>query len=223
MNIGVWHYNSFDIVVLLILLISSLLAFKRGLKRELASILSLLLAAFTTFIIYGSFGYAAQELISPIWLANTIFGIGTFSLTYAILFFTLRKTLNSLTGKDTGIIDNVLGAFFGLMRGFIIASLGVMLLTSQYRASQDAKSFRNFMKNNPETITEEIMKKMPKFMKEQLNATEVKLPNIYKNSTIYPLLNLISNKIQTLPFAKMRSYAEQLKKSKLEDLFKENK
>jgi membrane protein required for colicin V production len=223
MNIGVWHYNSFDIVVLLILLISSLLAFKRGLKRELASILSLLLAAFTTFIIYGSFGYAAQELISPIWLANTIVGIGTFSLTYAILFFTIRKTLNSLTGKDTGIIDNVLGAFFGLMRGFIIASLGVMLLTSQYRASQDAKSFRNFMKNNPETITEEIMKKMPKFMKEQLNATEFKLPNIYKNSTIYPLLNLISNKIQTLPFAKMRSYAEQVKKSKLDDLFKENK
>ena len=223
MNIGVWHYNSFDIVVLLILLISSLLAFKRGLKRELASILSLLIAAFTTFVIYGSFGYAVQELISSIWLANILIGIGTFSLTYGILFFILRKTLNLLTGKDAGIMDNVLGACFGLLRGFIIASLGVMLLTSQYRASQDAKNFRNFMNKNPETITEEIMKKMPKFMKEQLDATEIKLPNIYKNSTIYPLLNLISNKIQTLPFAKMRSYAEQVKKSKLDDLFKENK
>ena len=125
--------------------------------------------------------------------------------------------------KMLALLITFLGHVFGLIRGFIIASLGVMLLTSQYRASQDAKNFRNFMNNNPETITEEIMKKMPKFMKEQLDATEIKLPNIYKNSTIYPLLNLISNKIQTLPFAKMRSYAEQLKKSKLDDLFKENK
>ena len=31
------------------------------------------------------------------------------------------------------------------------------------------------MNNNPETITEEIMKKMPRFMREQLDATEIKL------------------------------------------------
>ena len=223
MNIGIWHYNSFDIVVLLILLISSLTALKRGLKHELASILSLLIAAFITFVIYGSFGYTVQEFISPTWLANTVIGIVTFSLTYAVLFFILRKILNSLGGKDVGIIDNVLGAVFGLIRGFIIASLGVMLLTSQYRASQDAKNFRDIMNNNPETITEEIIKKMPRFMREQLDAKEIKLPAIYKNSSIYPLLNLMSNKIQTLPFAKIRSYAEQLKESKVDDLFKENK
>ncbi|MEN9017327.1 MAG: CvpA family protein, partial [Hellea sp.] len=81
MNIGIWHYNSFDIVVLLILLISSLTALKRGLKHELASILSLLIAAFITFVIYGSFGYTVQEFISPTWLANTVIGIVTFSLT----------------------------------------------------------------------------------------------------------------------------------------------
>ena len=45
MSIGPWDFSGFDIVVLLILLISLLYAANRGLMRELTSIFALFIAA----------------------------------------------------------------------------------------------------------------------------------------------------------------------------------
>ena len=44
MSIGPWDFSGFDIVVLIILLISLLMAAQRGLAREVTSLLGLLLS-----------------------------------------------------------------------------------------------------------------------------------------------------------------------------------
>jgi len=53
-----------------------------------------------------------------------------------LMIFLLSGLVKSLKGKDVGLIDRLFGAGFGIMRGLLVAALGVMLLTSQYRTSQ---------------------------------------------------------------------------------------
>jgi len=216
MSIGPWDFSGFDIVVLLILLISLLYAANRGLMRELTSILALFIAASVALFIYGRYRFAAQDLISPSWLADGALGLGAFSLAYMLMVFLLSGVVKKLKGKEIGFIDRLLGAGFGVARGLVVASLGVMLLTSQYRASQDAQEFKEYISENQGDIPPEVLEKMPRSMKEQLEAPEAELPGILENSTFYPLLAKIGDGIRALPFARMRSYADRLKEGDLE-------
>jgi len=221
MSIGPWDFNGFDIVVLLILLISLLYAANRGLMRELTSILALFIAASVALFVYGQYRFAAQDLISPSWLADGALGLGAFSLAYMIMVFLLSGLVKKLKGKEIGFIDRLLGAGFGVARGLVVASLGVMLLTSQYRASQDAQEFKDYISDNQGDIPPEVLEKMPRSMKQQMEAPEAKLPAMLQDSTFYPLLAKIGDGIRALPFAKMRSYADRIKDGDIESIVEE--
>lgn len=216
MSIGPWDFSGFDIVVLLVLLISLLYAANRGLMRELTSILALFIAASIALFIYGRYRFAAQDFISPSWLADGALGLGAFSLAYMLMVFLLSGVVKKLKGKEIGFIDRLLGAGFGVARGLIVAALGVMLLTSQYRASQDAQEFKDYIAQNQNDIPPEVLEKMPRSMREQLDAPEAELPGLLQNSTFYPLLAKIGDGIRALPFTRMKSYAERLKEGDLE-------
>lgn len=223
MSIGPWDFSGFDIVVLIILLISLLMAAQRGLARELTSLLGLLISAAIALFVFGRFRFAAQDFISPSWLADGALGLGTFALAYMLAVFLLSGVVKSLKGKNVGLIDRLLGAGFGVMRGLLVAALGVMLLTSQYRASQDAQEFKEYMSENQGEIPPEILDKMPRSMREQMEAPPAELPKLLHNSTFYPLLAKIGDGIRALPFTKMRSYADRIKAGDIQSIVEEIK
>lgn len=223
MSIGPWDFSGFDIVVLIILLISLLMAAQRGLAREVTSLLGLLISAAIALFVFGRFRFAAQDFISPSWLADGALGLGTFALAYMLVVFLLSGVVKSLKGKDVGFIDRLLGAGFGVMRGLLVAALGVMLLTSQYRASQDAQEFKEYMSENQGEIPPEILDKMPRSMREQMEAPPAELPKLLHNSTFYPLLAKIGDGIRALPFTKMRSYADRIKAGDIQSIVEEIK
>lgn len=223
MSIGPWDFSGFDIVVLIILLISLLMAAQRGLARELTSLLGLLISAAIALFVFGRFRFAAQDFISPSWLADGALGLGTFALAYMLVVFLLSGVVKSLKGKDVGFIDRLLGAGFGVMRGLLVAALGVMLLTSQYRASQDAQEFKEYMSENQGEIPPEILDRMPRSMREQMEAPPAELPKLLHNSTFYPLLAKIGDGIRALPFTKMRSYADRIKAGDIQSIVEEIK
>jgi len=223
MSIGPWDFTGFDVVVLLVLLISLIMAAQRGLARELTSLLALLIAAAITLFVYGRFRFAAQDFISPSWLADGALGLGTFAFAYMLMVFLLSGVVKSLKGKKVGLIDRLFGAGFGVMRGLLVAALGVMLLTSQYRASQDAQDFKDYISQNQGEIPPEILEKMPRSMKEQMEAPAAELPKLLQNSTFYPLLAKIGDGIRALPFAKMRSYADRVKDGDIQSIIEEIK
>ena len=223
MSIGPWDFSGFDIVVLIILLISLLMAAQRGLAREVTSLLGLLISATIALFVFGRFRFAAQDFISPSWLADGALGLGTFALAYMLVVFLLSGVVKSLKGKDVGFIDRLLGAAFGVMRGLLVAALGVMLLTSQYRASQDAQEFKEYMSENQGEIPPEILDRMPRSMREQMEAPPAELPKLLHNSTFYPLLAKIGDGIRALPFTKMRSYADRIKAGDIQSIVEEIK
>lgn len=218
-SIGPFDFNGFDVVVLIILIISMLYAASRGFLREAVSLLSLLVAAIVTLFVWGQFRFDVQGFVQPTWLADGIlvFGVGAFS--YLIMVMLMSKVGKTITGEKTGIIDRLLGAGFGVARGLVIAALGVMVLTAQHRASEEAQEFKDYIESSD--IPPEVVAKMPKSMRDQMNAEPKPLPAMMEGSTFYPLLDRIGNAIRALPFAKMRSYADRIKDGEFEELIEE--
>lgn len=207
MSIGSLTFTGFDVVVLLICLVSLLMAASRGLARELVSVLALIIASVIGLLIFGRFRFAAQGFIQPSWLADGALGFGAFSLSFLLMTFLFSGVVKSLKGKDVGFIDRLLGAGFGVARGLLVASLFVMVTTASYRDAQEKKTFQ-------ENLTVEqraAFENAPPSIKEMLEPKDVELPFFLKDSTFYPLLNKIGDGIRLLPFARIKSLAERLK------------
>lgn len=199
MSIGPWDFTGFDIVVLLVLLISLLMAASRGLMRELTSIMALLIATVTALFIYGRFRFAAQDFISPSWLADGALGLGAFFLVYLLLVFALSGIVKQLKGKNVGFIDRLLGAGFGVVRGLIVASLGTLVISQLMGSTSDTPE-------GEDGRTADIQKLPPDFV---------------KDSTFYPVLGRIGNTIMSLPFAKIKDSATKLKDGDLDGAVEE--
>ena len=218
-TIGPFDFNGFDVGVLVILIISLLYAASRGFVREVISILSLLVAAMVTLFVWGQFRFQMQGMIQPTWLADAVLVVGVGAISYLIMVFFLSGFGKKLAGEKSGFIDRLLGAAFGIARGLVIASLLVMVLTAQHRASQEASEFREYIEAN--NIPPEVIEKMPKSMRDQMEAEPKPLPVMFEGSTFYPLLSRIGNAIRALPFAKMRSYADRIKDGEFAELAEE--
>ena len=211
MSIGPWIFNGFDVVVLLILLISLLMAASRGLMRELISIAALAVAGIAALFVFGRFRFAAQDFISPDWLADGALGLGTFFLVYLIMVFLFSGVTKSLRGKTVGFADRIAGAGFGVVRGLLLASLGVMALTASYHEGKAVQDFKRQMAESGQAISPEILENAPPSIREMFEKDEPELPDMFKNSTFYPILEKIGDTIRALPFARMRTMADQLK------------
>ncbi len=215
-TIGPWELNGFDVVVLIILIISMLYAASRGFLREVISIAALLVAAIVTLFVWGQFRFAAQDFISPPWLADGALLAGVFFIAYLIMVLIMSKIGKTIAGKETGFLDRILGAAFGIARGLIIAALGVMLLTAGNRASAEAQEYKKSLIQ--QGIYDEVLNKMPKSMRDQMESEPKPVPDMLANSTFYPLLNKIGAGLRALPFAKVKTYAERIKDGDIDGL-----
>jgi len=215
-SIGPWDFNGFDVVVLIILIISMLYAASRGFMREIISIAALLIAAIATLFAWGRFRFAAQDFISPAELADGALLVGVFFIVYLITVLFMSKIGKSIAGKEPGLLDRLLGAGFGIARGLIIAALGVLVLTSGRRAVAEAQDYKkNLIEQG---IYEQVLQNMPKSMRDQMEADPKPLPDMFANSTFYPLLASIGNGLKALPFTKAKTYAERIKDGDLQGI-----
>ena len=219
MSIGPWDFNFFDILVLVVLLISLLFAAQRGLVREVLSILALFVAAIVALIVVGRYQFAARDFVKPEWLADYGLGLGTFILAYLIMVLILSGFVRKLKGKDVGLIDRILGAGFGVARGLLIMALIAMAFTASYRSGLDAQETKRTLVEKG--IYEEMKGTYPKSFQQQMEASTPELKEIFANSTFYPLLAKIGDGIRALPFTKMQSYADRIKEGGFESIVEE--
>jgi len=124
MSIGQFTFNGFDVVVLLILLVSLLIAVQRGFVREIMSLLALFIAGVISLFIWGQFRYAAQDFISPSWLADVALGAGTFILVYMLFSFILEAPAKPLPDYLAGsTFYPLLNSIGNVIRGLPFAEM----------------------------------------------------------------------------------------------------
>ena len=113
-------FNPLDVAAIVVLLLSSLLAFARGFVREVLSIGAWVGAGLVTRY--------AVPVVQPL-VANSITIVAVFVVAL-LIFQTLCHTLSALVSDSAlSAIDRSLGFAFGMLRGAVLLSLAYMLMS----------------------------------------------------------------------------------------------
>ena len=109
-----------DIVLILVMLVSGLLAMVRGFMREVLSIAAWVLAAVATLYAYSKLlPFAKQYFNNDIVAAAAVVG-GVFLGTLLIVSILTVRLSDMVLDSRVGALDRTLGFLFGLGRGLVI-------------------------------------------------------------------------------------------------------
>src|ERR1700719_1725547 len=115
-----------DIVLIVVMLISGLLAMVRGFMREVLSITAWVIAAGATLYSYGKLlPLAKQYFNNDIVAAVAVVG-GVFLLTLLIVSVLTIRLSDMVLDSRVGALDRTLGFLFGLARGLVIVVVAFM-------------------------------------------------------------------------------------------------
>lgn len=124
------NLNMFDTTVFIIMALSCLIAFFRGLVREILSLIAWVGAAIVAMYYFAP----AMEKMKP-HFANEAMAAGATAIglyigalfCFSLVNWMLIKVIKQ--GGEAGMLDNMLGLGFGALRGAFIVSLGFFMLT----------------------------------------------------------------------------------------------
>ena len=118
-----------DIMLIVVMLVSGLLAMVRGFMREVLSILAWILAAGATLYAYSKLlPYAKQYFNNDIVAAVVVIG-GVFLLTLLIVSVVTVRLSDAVLDSRVGALDRTLGFLFGLARGLVIVVVAFMFFS----------------------------------------------------------------------------------------------
>ncbi len=109
-----------DILLLVVMLISGMLAMIRGFMREVLSIGAWIMAALVTLYSFPRVMPIAQSYISSKMVATGVAVGGVFLLTLLIVSIITVRISDMILDSRVGALDRTLGFLFGLGRGLII-------------------------------------------------------------------------------------------------------
>jgi len=109
-----------DVILLLVMLISGLLAMIRGFMREILSIAAWIIAALVTLYAYPRALPLAKDYVSSTMVATGISVAGIFLITLLVVSVITVRISDLVLDSRIGALDRSLGFLFGLGRGLII-------------------------------------------------------------------------------------------------------
>lgn len=122
--------NIFDVSVIAIVGLSTLIAFFRGFVKEVLSLGAWIGAAFITIYTFPHVAVLLKPYMQNEGIASGAAALGTYITAIIIL-----SIINSIIfkfikeGSEVGMLDNMLGLAFGMLRGAFIVSLGFLLIS----------------------------------------------------------------------------------------------
>jgi len=121
--------NNLDIVILIVVGISGLIALSRGLIKEVLSIIGWVLNGFAVVWLLPVFTPLAQQYIESGLLAGILSAIFILILFMIIWIFVTDAVIVKVRKSKLSSIDRMLGLFFGLMRAFLLIILVYILIS----------------------------------------------------------------------------------------------
>ena len=134
--------NALDIGIAVLVLISAVLAYVRGLVHEVLSVAGWIGAIFATFYGFPFLHPYARQLITIDIVADFGAGIVIFVLSLVILSLMTRRISKKVKESPLNAVDRSLGFLFGLARGALIVVVGYAGLGMVYPEDQQPKWVR---------------------------------------------------------------------------------
>lgn len=115
-----------DVILIVVMLISAILAMVRGLTREVLSIASWIGAAIATLVFFPRLQPWARAQLDPDWLADIMTAGGIFILTLIVVSFITLRLSDMILDSRIGALDRSFGFLFGLARGGLLVVIAYL-------------------------------------------------------------------------------------------------
>ena len=135
-----------DLILLLVMLVSGLLALIRGFMREILSIAAWGIAALATLYSYSRVLPTVKQYFASDTVATAVTVVGIFLLTLLVVSILTVRISDLILDSRVGALDRTLGFLFGLGRGLLIVVVAYLFFDwlvpdrSQPEWVRDAKS-----------------------------------------------------------------------------------
>lgn len=120
--------NNLDVIILIIVLISGLIALSRGLIREVLSIIGWILATIAVIVLLPAVHPLAQKYISGDFMSGAVASLTILVVFFVIWIFISSSIVGKIRSSKLSSMDRVLGLFFGIMRAFLLVILLYILI-----------------------------------------------------------------------------------------------
>lgn len=128
-----------DIIVLVVVLLSGVLAFARGMAKELLSLIGWIAAAVA--VLYGLpvFRPLARQVIAEPTVSDIVAGGLIFIVVLVLFALASGKISEKVKKSHFGALDRTLGLLFGVARGFVLLSLAYLLAIWAFKPDEQPK------------------------------------------------------------------------------------
>ena len=126
----------FDVIILVLILISALFAFFRGFSLELLSISVWIISFFGSYAYGNNLVNFFNKIVNNILISTAISYVLAFLIIFVIFSFLTRKFSVFIKDSYVGLIDKSLGFIFGILRGYVIVGLCFFLFDYFYNGKR---------------------------------------------------------------------------------------
>ncbi len=119
--------NNLDVVILIVVIISALIALSRGLIKEVLSIVGWVLSGFAVVWLLPVLTPIAKQYVESGLLAGIVSAICILIIFMVIWIFLTDSMIGKIRTSKLNGLDRLLGLFFGIMRAFLIIILVYIL------------------------------------------------------------------------------------------------
>ena len=210
----------FDIIILVLILISALFAFFRGFSLELLSISVWIISFFGSYAYGNNLVNFFNKIVNNILISTAISYVGAFLVIFVIFSFLTRKFSVFIKDSYVGLIDKSLGFIFGILRGYIIVGLCFFLFDYFYKGKRlkfidnskiipvikitnnEIFRFLKFDNKYSENLSTEIKKKSDLLFEKSIDSklrikkNSKNQENIYNESGRKNIENIIENNLE---------------------------
>jgi membrane protein required for colicin V production len=117
------NFNEFDILVAVIMLISTMVSLIHGFVKDILSILAWVGSAVLTFVFYPMAAKELENYMEGTLVTNLAAIIGVYVASFTCVSLFNAMILDNLRTFRGGPVDRSLGTLFGLVKGFVIVGL----------------------------------------------------------------------------------------------------
>ena len=115
--------NNLDVIILIVVAVSALIALNRGLVKEVLSIVGWVLATAAIIYLLPPLLPFAKKFISSGILAGIITALFIFVTFFIIWIYSTSQIIGKIRTSKLNGLDRMLGLFFGVMRAFLLVIL----------------------------------------------------------------------------------------------------
>ena len=210
----------FDVIILVLILISALFAFFRGFSLELLSISVWIISFFGSYAYGNNLINFFNKIINNILISTAISYVVAFLIIFVIFSFLTRKFSVFIKDSYVGLIDKSLGFIFGILRGYLIVGLCFFLFDYFYNGKRlefidnskiipvikitnnEIFRFLNIDNKYSENLSTEIKKKSDLLFEKSIDSklrikkNSKNQENIYNESGRKNIENIIENNLE---------------------------